>query len=54
LQWPNDPGITALSIANLSARLLLIHDDMLDVVFILTTAAFFVIALAYVWGCTRL
>jgi len=27
---------------------------MMDFIFLSTTGAFFLIALAYVWGCTRL
>jgi hypothetical protein len=48
------PETTVFSVANRSARLLLIPSDMLDVVFILATGAFFTIALAYVRGCARL
>ena len=37
-----------------SARILLHAREMMDIVFISGTCAFFVIAIAYVWGCTRL
>jgi len=28
--------------------------EMLDVIFVLCTVGFFVLAIAYVWGCDRL
>jgi len=37
-----------------AARIVLGARDMIDIAFISGTSAFFVIAIAYVWGCTRL
>ena len=37
-----------------AARLLLLSDNMMDLIFIAATGAFFAIALSYVWGCIRL
>lgn len=44
----------SLSGLELAARILLSSTSMMDLIFIGATCTFFVIALSYVWGCTRL